>query len=157
MGHLLKHVAGPGTTLKMNTEYVKAAKSGRLRCTGTFTHEGKGVCYLQSTLTDAQGDLLALATATWKRLKTEYPFIHRKAEMIKAPRLAVLRAVLAACLALPAAAMAAYPDHVVKVVVPYGPGGGVDTFRDHSPSNSAAVSGSSSSWTTARAPVARLA
>lgn len=48
--------------------------------------------------------------------------------MIKAPRLAVLRAVLAACLALPAAAMAAYPDHVVKVVVPYGPGGGVDTF-----------------------------
>lgn len=71
MGHLLKHVAGPGTTLEMKTQYVKAAKSGRLRCTGTFTHEGKGVCYLQSTLTDAQGDLIALATATWKRLKTE--------------------------------------------------------------------------------------
>jgi uncharacterized protein (TIGR00369 family) len=71
MGHLLNHVDGPGTTLEMKTQYVKAAKSGRLRCTGEFTHQGKGVSYLRSTLVDQQGDILAFATATWKRLKSD--------------------------------------------------------------------------------------
>jgi tripartite-type tricarboxylate transporter receptor subunit TctC len=32
------------------------------------------------------------------------------------------------CAAIPMAATAGYPDHLVKVIVPYGPGGGVDTF-----------------------------
>jgi uncharacterized protein (TIGR00369 family) len=71
MGHLLKHVDGPGTTLEMKTQCVKAARSGRLRCTGEFTHHGRGVSYLRSTLVDQHGDLLAFATSTWKRLKTE--------------------------------------------------------------------------------------
>lgn len=44
------------------------------------------------------------------------------------PTRKIARLASAACLALPVAALAAYPDHVVKVVVPYGPGGGVDTF-----------------------------
>lgn len=71
MGHLLKHVDGPGTTLEMKTQYVKAARVGLLRCTGEFTHQGKSVSYLRSTLTDQQGDVIAFATATWKRLKTD--------------------------------------------------------------------------------------
>jgi len=70
MGHLLKRVSGPGVTLEMKTQYVKAANHGTLRCTGSFTHEGRAIAYLQSTLTNAQGDLIALSTATWKRLKT---------------------------------------------------------------------------------------
>lgn len=69
MGHLLNHVDGPGTTLEMRTQYVKAAKSGLLTCKGEFTHRGKGVSFLRSTLTDAEGDVVAFATATWKRIK----------------------------------------------------------------------------------------
>lgn len=70
MGHLLHHVDGAGTTLEMKTQYAKAAGAGRLRCTGEFTHHGRGVSFLRSTLVDAQGDLIAFATATWKRLKS---------------------------------------------------------------------------------------
>jgi len=70
MGHLLRRVDGPGTTLEMKTQYVRAARAGRLRCIGEFTHRGKGVSFLRSTLVDPAGDVLAFATATWKRLKT---------------------------------------------------------------------------------------
>ena len=70
MGHLLRHVDGPGATLEMKTQYVKAARHGRLRCTGEFTHRGRGVSFLRSTLVDEGGDLIALATATWKNPKT---------------------------------------------------------------------------------------
>ncbi len=70
MGHLLKHVDAPGTTLEMKTQYVKAVKEGRLRCTGEFTHWGKGIFYLRSTLIDENSDLIAFATSTWKRLKS---------------------------------------------------------------------------------------
>lgn len=69
MGHLLNHVDGPGTTLEMKTQYVKAARAGVLRCKGEFTHRGKGTSFLRSTLTDPTGDLVAFATATWKLLK----------------------------------------------------------------------------------------
>lgn len=71
MGHLLRRVAGPGTTLEMKTQYVKAAGTGRLQCTGEFTYRGGGVSFLRSTLVDADGDVIAFATATWKRLKTD--------------------------------------------------------------------------------------
>lgn len=69
MGHLLNHVDGPGTTLEMKTQYVKAAQSGTLFCKGEFTHRGRGISFLRSTLTDPAGDVVAFATATWKRLK----------------------------------------------------------------------------------------
>jgi len=69
MGHLLNHVQGPGTTLEMKTQYVKAARKGVLRCCGEFIKLGQGVSYLKSTLTDEEGDIVAFASATWKRLK----------------------------------------------------------------------------------------
>jgi len=69
MGHLLNHVDGPATTLEMKTQYVKAAKAGVLSCKGEFTLRGKGISFLRSTLTDPTGDVVAFATATWKRLK----------------------------------------------------------------------------------------
>lgn len=71
MGHLLHHTDGPGTTLEMKTQYVRAARTGRLRCTGEFTHRGRSVSFLRSTLADSAGDVIAFATATWKRLKTD--------------------------------------------------------------------------------------
>jgi uncharacterized protein (TIGR00369 family) len=70
MGHLLKHVQGAGTTLEMKTQYVKAAASGKLLCTGEFIKQGNGISYLRSTLADESGDCVAFATATWKRLKS---------------------------------------------------------------------------------------
>lgn len=70
MGHLLNHVAGPGTTLEMKTQYVKAAREGTLSCRGEFIKRGEGISYLRSTLIDEGGDVIAFATATWKRLKS---------------------------------------------------------------------------------------
>jgi acyl-CoA thioesterase len=73
MGHLLKHASGAGTTLEMKTQYLKAARTGRLTCTGRFLRKGRGISYLASELTDAEGDLVAFATATWKSLKSPDP------------------------------------------------------------------------------------
>jgi len=73
MGHLLKRVQGPGTTLEIKVQYVKAARHGRLRSVGEFIRQGRGISYMRSTMTDAQGDVVAFATATWKRLKPAAP------------------------------------------------------------------------------------
>ena len=68
MGHLLDHAGGPGTTLEMKTQYLKAARGGRLTCTGRFLRQGKSISYLASELVDGEGELIAFATATWKSL-----------------------------------------------------------------------------------------
>ncbi|MFC4276609.1 PaaI family thioesterase [Achromobacter aloeverae] len=68
MGHLLNHAQGPGLTLEMKIQYIKAARTGSLRCVGEFIRLGRGVSYLKSTLRDAEGDVVAFATSTWKRL-----------------------------------------------------------------------------------------
>ncbi|MFC3339430.1 PaaI family thioesterase [Paracandidimonas soli] len=69
MGHLLNHVQGPGSTLEMKTQYVKAARQGKLQCRGEFTRRGRTISFLKSTMTDEQGDIIAFATATWLQLK----------------------------------------------------------------------------------------
>jgi uncharacterized protein (TIGR00369 family) len=69
MGHLLNHVQGPGITLEMKTQYVKAARQGTVQCCGEFVHRGRGVSFLRSTMTDEEGAVLAFSTSTWKQLK----------------------------------------------------------------------------------------
>lgn len=69
MGHLLNHLQGAGSTLEMKTQYVKAARQGRLQCRGEFTRRGRTISFLKSTMTDEQGDVIAFATATWLQLK----------------------------------------------------------------------------------------
>lgn len=69
MGHLLNHVQGPGSTLEMKTQYVKAARQGKLQCRGEFTRRGRTISFLKSTMTDEQGEIIAFATATWLQLK----------------------------------------------------------------------------------------
>ena len=73
MGHLLNHCSGPGTTLEMKVQYLKAARSGQLTCTGRFLRRGRGISYLRSELTDQHGELVAYATSTWKSLRAAKP------------------------------------------------------------------------------------
>ncbi|MGX9936888.1 PaaI family thioesterase [Advenella kashmirensis] len=68
MGHLLNHVQGPGTTLEMKTQYVKAARLGKVTCTGEFIRRGRNVSFLKSTMVDDQAQVIAFATATWMQL-----------------------------------------------------------------------------------------
>lgn len=68
MGHLLRHRCGPGTTLEMKVQYLKAAKAGRLTCTARFVRQGRSVSFLRAELADEQGELVAFATSTWMRL-----------------------------------------------------------------------------------------
>jgi uncharacterized protein (TIGR00369 family) len=69
MGHLLNHAQGPGTTLEMKTQYVKAARQGKIQCRGEFIRRGRTVSFLKSTMSDEDGDIIAFATATWMQLK----------------------------------------------------------------------------------------
>lgn len=69
MGHLLHRSSGAGTTLEMKVQYLKAARTGRLTCIARFIRQGRSISFLRSELVDAQGDLIAFATSTWKALK----------------------------------------------------------------------------------------
>jgi len=71
MGHLLHRSSGAGTTLEMKVQYLKAARKGRLSCTARFIRQGRSISFLRSELVDAQGELIAYATSTWKSLKAE--------------------------------------------------------------------------------------
>lgn len=68
MGHLLKTAIGPGMTLEMKTQYLRAARSGRVRAEGKFLKKGKSINYLETRLYDAGRSLLATATSTWQLL-----------------------------------------------------------------------------------------
>ncbi len=69
MGHLLHRTSGPGATLEMKVQYLKAAKAGRLTCTARFIRHGRSISFLRSELLDEQGEMIAYATSTWKSLK----------------------------------------------------------------------------------------
>ena len=69
MGHLIKHSLGrPGVTLEMKTQYLRPARGGRIRCEGRFLKRGRSINYLESRMTDEEGKLAAVATATWQLL-----------------------------------------------------------------------------------------
>lgn len=71
MGHLLYHRNGPGATLELKVQYLKVAREGRLTCTARFLRQGRGVSFLKAELVDADGELVAFATSTWKALRAE--------------------------------------------------------------------------------------
>jgi acyl-CoA thioesterase len=73
MGHLLHHVAGAGTTLEMQVQYLAPVTGGRVRCEASFLRQGAGVSFLQSHARREDGELAAHATAVWKRLKPRPP------------------------------------------------------------------------------------
>jgi acyl-coenzyme A thioesterase 13 len=69
MGHLLKHTAGAGATLQMNTQYLRAIHGGRVRAVSGFTRRGRSICFLEARLTDEAGALAASATSTWRLIE----------------------------------------------------------------------------------------
>jgi uncharacterized protein (TIGR00369 family) len=66
MGHLLNRHVGPGATLEMNIQYLKAARAGKVAAVGSFIRKGRQICFLRSELTHEDGSLIASATSTWK-------------------------------------------------------------------------------------------
>ena len=66
MGHLLHRLQGPGATLEMKVQFLRPLRKGRAVATGRVLRRGGSVAFLESRLTDAGGELAALATATWK-------------------------------------------------------------------------------------------
>lgn len=66
MGHLLQHQFSAGATLEMKVQYFMSVKSGRLSCKATFLKKGRKTFFLQSSASDAEGNAIAHATATWK-------------------------------------------------------------------------------------------
>ena len=69
MGHLLAKEKGPGATLEMKVQYLQPVREGRVRAEGRALHSGASVWFMESRLLDAQGTLLAFASATWKVLR----------------------------------------------------------------------------------------
>ena len=69
MGHLLKRSVGPGATLEMKIQYLAPVTEGRVQCEGSFLRRGRSICFLQSHARRSDGDLIAVASATWKPLE----------------------------------------------------------------------------------------
>lgn len=68
MGHLLERTSGAGATLEMKVQYLAPVTGGVVRCEGSFLKRGRKLAFLQSEARSATGELVAHATATWKRL-----------------------------------------------------------------------------------------
>ena len=66
MGHLLNHLQGPGATLEMKVQYLRPLRGGRAAATGRVLRRGNSIAFLESRLTGEDGELAAMATATWK-------------------------------------------------------------------------------------------
>ena len=69
MGHLLYRRSGPGATLEMKVQYLTVARSGRLTCTARFLRHGKSISALRAELLDANGEMVAYGTSTWKSIR----------------------------------------------------------------------------------------
>ena len=72
MGHLLHHVDAAGTTLEMKVQYLAPAQRGRVCCEASFLRRRRSVSFLQSHARTEDGQLIAHATATWKRLRPKH-------------------------------------------------------------------------------------
>lgn len=73
MGHLLNHEQGPGVTLELKTQFLRSVKGGRVRAVGQALRSGTRISFLESRLFDHEGQLAAMATATWKQLTQPSP------------------------------------------------------------------------------------
>lgn len=66
MGHLVNRAGGgPGVTLEMKTQYLRAVQAGPVRCEAAFLKPGRRLAFLESRMTGPDGRLAAMATATF--------------------------------------------------------------------------------------------
>lgn len=65
MGHLCKKIVGAAVTAEMKVQYFKAVKTGRLSCEAKFLKKGRRISFLESRMTDSEGNLIAMATGTF--------------------------------------------------------------------------------------------
>lgn len=67
MGHLIHHSYGrSGATIEMKIQYMRPLRANNATCTGKFLKRGRSIAFLESRLEDASGELVAVATSTWK-------------------------------------------------------------------------------------------
>jgi uncharacterized protein (TIGR00369 family) len=72
MGHLIHHVTGRGgATLEMKTQYLLRITEGRMCCVARFLRQGRSVSFLEARMFDGEGELVALATATFNQRPAE--------------------------------------------------------------------------------------
>ncbi len=65
MGRLIRHVAGPGKTVELKTQFLRAVPQGELVCEARMLKRGKSISFVEARLSDSSGKLLAAATSTW--------------------------------------------------------------------------------------------
>ena len=73
MGPALIATLEPGEfapTLELKINFLRPARPGRLVCTGRVVHRGGTVAFLAGELSDAEGNLLATASATARIVRT---------------------------------------------------------------------------------------
>lgn len=71
MGHLCKKVIGAAVTVEMKVQYMKAIKTGKLTCTAMFLKKGRNISFLESKMFDGDGNIVALATGTFAKVKQQ--------------------------------------------------------------------------------------
>lgn len=69
MGHLCKKEIGTAVTAEMKVQYLKAVNAGKLQCEAKFLKKGRSLQFLESRLTDLEGNLIAMATGTFVKVK----------------------------------------------------------------------------------------
>ncbi|HTM76524.1 MAG TPA: PaaI family thioesterase [Devosia sp.] len=65
MGRLIRHLAGPGKTVELKTQFLRAVPQGELVCQARMLKRGKSISFVEASLSDSSGKLLAAATSTW--------------------------------------------------------------------------------------------
>lgn len=62
------HTRGPATTLELKTSFLRAARPGRMLARARIVRAGRDIIFMEGTLEDAAGSLLATMSATMKKL-----------------------------------------------------------------------------------------
>ena len=73
MGHLVNRLQGPGATLEMKVQYLRAVRGGRAVATGRVLRRGSSVAFLESRLTDQEE-----SWPRWRRRRGRLPPLHRR-------------------------------------------------------------------------------
>jgi uncharacterized protein (TIGR00369 family) len=60
---------GPGATIELKVQYLRAVTAGTIRAEARFLRRGKRLSFVEGRIMDATGTLIAAATGTWARIE----------------------------------------------------------------------------------------